>query len=64
MKDKTYILHPSYLGLELGLAVDVDDFKFLNEDRETEEGHLNGARGLWSVDGDMTHLFEPSCDCF
>ena len=46
MKDKAYPLHPSYLSLELGLAVDTGDFKFLYEDRKTKQGLSSGIWGL------------------
>jgi len=43
---KTHSLHPSHLGLELSLTVDVDDLKLVDEDRETKEGHSGNTRGL------------------
>ena len=59
VKVETYLLFPSYLGLELGLAVDVDNLKFLYEDREPEEGpQPNGTRSIWGVKGDVAHLLE------
>ena len=64
MKDKTYLLFPSYLGLKLGLAVDIDNLKFLYKDREPEEGPPNRTRSIWGVNGDVAHLLELFCYYF
>jgi len=64
VKDETYLLFPSYLSPELGLAVDVDNLKLLYEEREPEEGPPNGAWSIWGVNGDVAHLLELFCCCF
>ena len=53
-----YLLLPRYLGLKLGLAVDVNHLKFLHKDRETEMRHASGARGLCDIHGDTRDGFE------
>ena len=55
-KDETHLFFPSYLGLEIGLAVDVDNFKFLYEDREPEEGPSNGTRWASGALTEMLHI--------
>ena len=56
-----YLLHPRHLGLELGLAKDVNNLKFLYIDRKTKRRHANSALGLCGINGDTGDGFEVSC---
>jgi len=58
---KTYLLRPNNLGLELSFTVDVDDFEFLYEDRETEEGHYRDTRCFRDVHRNTRYRFELRC---